>query len=126
MESDAAVLSRYHGVVRRRFPLLVPLLDPNYRIFWIGRTVSSAGDQFQTVALAIVALDLTHSTTGLGAVLTVQAIPRAVLMLFGGAATDRFRARTVMLVSDLLQSIVVLALASLALTGSLALWHLLI
>jgi MFS family permease len=56
----------------------------------------------------------------------VQAIPRAVLMLFGGAATDRFRARTVMLVSDLLQSIVVLALAFLAFRGSLALGNLLI
>jgi MFS family permease len=115
---------RHHRFIRKRFPLLVPFLDRNYLIYWIGRTVSFSGDQFQTVALAIVALDLTNSTSGLGAILTVQAIPRAVLMLFGGAATDRFRARTVMLVSDSLQSLVVLGLAILAFSGALSLWHL--
>jgi MFS family permease len=106
--------------------LLAPFFDRNYLIYWLGRTVSFSGDQFQTVALAIVALDLTHSMSGLGAVLTVQAVPRAVLMLFGGAVTDRFRARTVMLVSDFLQSLVVLALAILAFSGALSLWHLLV
>jgi MFS family permease len=115
---------RHHRFIRERFPLLVPFLDRNYLIYWIGRTISFSGDQFQTVALAIVALDLTHSTSGLGAILTVQAIPRAVLMLFGGAATDRFRARTVMLVSDSLQSLVVLGIAILAFSGALSLWHL--
>lgn len=126
MESEAAVLPRYHVVVRDRFPLLVPLLDPNYRIYWVGRTVSFSGAQFQTVALAIVALDLTHSTSGLGEVLAVQAVPQAILMLFGGAATDRFQARTVMLVSDFLQSLIVLALSLLAFSGALSLWHLLV
>jgi MFS family permease len=126
VEAEVAVLSSDEPIVRARFPLLVPLLDRNYLIYWIGRTVSFSGDQFQIVALAIVALDLTHSTSGLGAVLTVQAIPRALFMLFGGAATDRFRARTVMLVSDFLQSLVVVALALLAFSGALSLWHLLV
>jgi MFS family permease len=126
LEAEGAVLSRLDGVVRARFSLLVPLLDRNFLIYWIGRTVSLSGDRFQTVALAIVALDLTHSTSGLGTVLAVQAIPRAILMLFGGAATDRFRARTVMLVSDFLQALVVLSLAVLAFSGTLSLWHLLV
>jgi MFS family permease len=124
--SETVVVPRYHAIVRARFPLLVPLLDRNYLIFWIGRNVSFSGDRFQTVALAVVALDLTHSTAGLGTVLAVQAIPRAILMLFGGAVTDRFQARTGMLVSDFLQSMVVLGLSILAFTGSLALWHLLV
>ena len=47
-------------------------------------------------------------------------------MLFGGAVTDRFRARTVMLVSDALQTLVVLALALLAFSGALTLWQLLV
>ena len=104
-----------------RFPLLEPLADRNFALFWAGRTVSLCGDQFQTVALAIVAIDLTHSASGLGTVLAVQGIPRALLMLFGGVATDRFRARNVMLASDTLQTLVVTALALLAFTGHLSL-----
>lgn len=109
-----------------RFPLLAPLADRNFAVFWAGRTISLSGDQFQTVALAVTALDLTRSASGLGTVLMVQAVPRALLMLFGGAATDRFRPRTVMLVSDLLQSLVVGALALLAFSGALQFWHLLV
>lgn len=126
MESAPALPPRYHAIVRDRFPLLVPMLDPNYRVYWAGRTVSFSGAQFQTVALAIVALDVTHSTAGLGEVLAVQAVPQAIFMLFGGAVTDRFRARTVMLVSDFLQSLLVLGLSVLAFRGALALWQLLV
>src|SRR6185437_12765597 len=35
-----------------RFPLLAPLADRNFAVFWAGRTISLSGDQFQTVALA--------------------------------------------------------------------------
>ena len=104
--------------------MLLPLATRNFRLYWIGRTISVAGDQFQTVALAVTALDVTHSASGLGTVLMVQAVPRAVLMLFGGAATDRFRARTVMLVSDALQMLIVATLAVLAWRGALTLWEL--
>lgn len=109
------------GALAARFPLLEPLGDRDFAVFWTGRAISLSGDQFQQVALAIVALDLTHSASGLGAVLTVQAIPRALLMLFGGVATDRFRPRSVMLCSDLLQGLVVAALAILAWRGALSL-----
>src|SRR4029079_1011063 len=50
----------------------------------------------------------------------------AVLMLVGGAASDRFSARTTMLGSGLLRGVVVAVLAALTLTGSLQFWHLLV
>ncbi|HEV2124026.1 MAG TPA: MFS transporter, partial [Chloroflexota bacterium] len=106
------------------WPLLAPLAYRNFALLWFGRIVSLAGDQFQLVALAAVALDLTQSAAGLGTVLMVQAVPRALFMLFGGAATDRFRPRMVMLVSDAAQAFAVLVLTLLAANGNLALWHL--
>jgi hypothetical protein len=69
-----------------RFPLLAPLRARNFALLWGGNAASLAGDQFQLVALAVLAvlaLDLTSSTAMLGAVLGVQAVPRAVLMLVG-------------------------------------------
>jgi len=105
-------------------PLLAPLAAPGFRLYWTGNAVSQAGDQFQIVALAILALDLTGSAAVLGAVLTAQAIPRTLLMLVGGVAIDRLRPRTVLLASSALQTLVVTLLAGLAASGQLALWHL--
>ena len=52
-----------------RFALLAPLQVRNYALLWSGNFVSMAGDQFQAIALAILALDLTHSAAALGGVL---------------------------------------------------------
>jgi MFS family permease len=104
--------------------LLAPLRSRDYLLFWLGTAVSQAGDQFQMVALAILTLDLTGSAGALGAVLTVQAVPRTLLMLFGGVATDRFRPRSILLWCNALLFVAAGALSSLAATGALALWHL--
>jgi MFS family permease len=103
-----------------RFRLLAPLGARNLALLWSGNAVSLAGDQFQLVALAVLALDLTGSTALLGAVLGVQAVPRAVLMLVGGVVADRSHPRAVMLAANALQGLLV-ALVVLALaTGP---WH---
>src|SRR5204862_7641892 len=86
-----------------RLPLLAPLRVPNFALLWAGNAVSLAGDQFQLVALAVLALDLTGSTAVLGTVLAVEAVPRALLMLVGGVAVDRFQPRRVMLAANTLQ-----------------------
>ena len=105
-------------------PLLAPLRGRNYALLWGGNTASLVGDQFQTVALAVLVLDLTGSAAALGAVLGAQAAPRAVLLLAGGVAADRFRPRTVMLAANALQGVLVLALTAVLATGRLALWQL--
>ena len=52
------------------------------------------------------------------------AIPRAVFMLVGGAFSDRFSPRTLMLVSNVVRGVVVGLLAALVLAGRAELWHL--
>ncbi len=47
----------------------------------------------------------------------LQAIPRSILMLIGGVASDRLRPRTVMLLSDLFRAGVVGTIALLVATG---------
>jgi len=54
----------------------------------------------------------------------VAAIPRAVLMLVGGALSDRLSPRDLMLASNGVRAVLVAIIAALVLTGQVALWHL--
>ena len=70
-----------------------PMAVPHFRHLWIGITISVLGDQFYLVALPWLVLQLTGSGLALGTILMTAAIPRAALMLVGGAVIDRFSAR---------------------------------
>lgn len=104
--------------------LLRPLRSRDFRLLFAGETVSVLGDQFHFVALAWLALQLTGSGLALGTVLMTAAIPRAVFMLVGGAFSDRFSPRSLMLVSNAIRAVVVGILAALVLGGNAELWHL--
>lgn len=78
-------------------PARSPLRIAHFRNLWLGSTVSMIGDQFYMVALPWLVLSLTGSGLALGTMMMTAAVPRAVLMLIGGAATDRFAPRTVLL-----------------------------
>ena len=120
MSADvAASLDRPASAVGPR--LLQPLREHDFRLLWLGESVSSLGDQFQFVALAWLVLGLTGSGLALGGVLAAASIPRAALMLVGGAASDRISPRTIMLLSNGSRAIFVGLLAVLVLTGAIQL-----
>ena len=106
--------------------ILRPLAGRDFRLLFTGETISLLGDQFHFVALAWLTLELTGSGLALGSVLLVAGLPRAVLVLFGGVAADRFSPRTIMLVSNALRAVVVATLAALVFTGQTELWMLFI
>lgn len=91
---------------------------------WIGETVSMFGDQFYLVALPWLALALTGSSLALGLVLMAAAIPRAALMLVGGALSDRYDPRAIMVASSAARAGLVGLLALLVWTDAIQLWHL--
>ncbi len=104
--------------------LVRPLRTRDFRLIFSGETVSLLGDQFHFVALAWLALQLTGSGLALGTVLMTAAIPRAVFMLLGGALSDRFSPRNLMLTSNAIRAVVVGVLAALVISGNAQLWHL--
>ena len=107
-----------------RITLLSPLGSRDFRLALAGRLLSLTGNAAQSVTLAILVLDITQRPSGWGTLLTVQAIPQALLMLGGGLAIDRFTSRTVIVVANVLQALVLAPLVPGALLGQLELWHL--
>ena len=94
-----------------------------FRKFWLGTSLSLFGDFFNYIAMAWLVLQLTGSSLALGAVLTVQAVPRALLMLVGGAIADRISARLTMSGSMALRVLCAAPLALLVLTNHVAMWE---
>jgi len=82
------------------------------------------GDQSYLVALPWPVLKLTGDPLAMSLVLAIASIPRTLFMLIGGALTDRFSSRQVMLGSFLLRLVIVSLLAGLVRTGFIELWML--
>jgi MFS family permease len=101
-----------------------PLFNRDFRYLWIGNTVSGCGDQFFLVALPWLILQLTGSGAILGGIMMVEAIPRAALMLVGGAVTDRVSPRKIMIFTAAARTILVGTLAAFIWVHHVGIWQL--
>lgn len=100
-----------------------PLRNRHFVLWWIGATTSLFGDQFYLVALPWVVLQLTGSAVAMGTVAMCAGIPRAALMLMGGAVTDRISSRKVLLATASARGVLVAAIGVLLWRHALELWH---
>ncbi len=94
------------------------------RLFWSGLLAQVAGQQMMTVTIGWLAFELTESPLALGIINLLLAAPRIVLNLVGGALADRWDQRTLIVIGQSLAMVVLLALATLTLTGNVEVWHL--
>jgi MFS family permease len=101
-----------------------PLKNPNYRLWLIGGTISLLGDQFYFVALPWLVLQQSGSAVAMSAILMTGAIPRAVLMLMGGAVSDRMSARKIMMTAATARTICVTVMGLLVWLRVLQTWEL--
>lgn len=99
------------------------LTSTPFALFFAAQTATVAAEMFSYVALSWVTLQLTGSGAAVGAVLATQAVPRAVLMLVGGAISDRFTPLRAMLASAAARAVVLGAFAALLLTGHAQAWE---
>jgi MFS family permease len=96
----------------------------DFRLYWIGQSISGLGNQFQSIAGVWLVLTLTGDPLALGVVLALASIPQAVFSLFSGALIDRYSPRTVMLLADLLRLLLSAFLAASIFSASLEIWML--
>ena len=100
-----------------------PLRNRTFVVWWAGATTSLLGDQFYVVALPWVVLQLTGSAVAMGTVAMCAGIPRAALMLMGGAVTDRVSPRKVLLATASARALLVAAIGVLLGLHVLHLWQ---
>jgi hypothetical protein len=110
--------------IKARNPMAAVMASRNFRLLWMGQGTSLLGDQFYLIAMPWLVLQRTGDPLALGAVLALAGLPRAVFMLLGGAVTDRFSPRTIMLASDLIRLALMAGLTALVLVHSVDIWML--
>jgi MFS family permease len=99
------------------------LRQRDFRLLWSGMTVSLVGDGVFLVAIAWQVYALSNTPTALAFVGIAMAVPTVAFLLIGGVVSDRVDRRRVMVAADLWRALAVGALAALAMSGELALWH---
>lgn len=105
-------------------PILRVMRLRDFRLLFTGVTTSLLGDQFAFVATPWLTLKLTGDPLALGFVLALEGLPRAVFMLLGGAITDRFSPRLIMLISDIIRFLLTIVMALVVFTGTVQMWML--
>ena len=112
---------------RRAVPaLLLPLRHRDFRLLWVGMSSSLMGDGVLLVALAWQVYTLSGAPAAMSIVGFALSLPQVATLLIGGAVSDRFDRRRIMLATDVVRGTCLAVLAVLTLTGSLALWHIVV
>ena len=94
-----------------------------FTLIWGGQTISRLGDSLYQISLAWWVLERTGSATAMGTVLILTTIPLFLFLLIGGAFVDRFSRIRTMLHTDLWRGVIVSAVAGLAWSNRLEIWH---
>ncbi|MBG0785050.1 MAG: MFS transporter [Anaerolineaceae bacterium] len=91
-------------------------------IIWLGQLVSLIGSGLIGFALSVWVFDQTGQATPFALTALFSVLPRILLSPIGGALSDRFNRKAIMLISDTLAGLVTLATAFLLLTGRMEIW----
>ena len=109
-----------------RLRILRPLAIRDFALLWTGMTVSFLGDGLYTVAIAWQVYALSNAPTALAVVGVAWMVPQVVLLLIGGAISDRFERRVVLMLSDVFRGAAIAAMGVLSVSGTLRLWHMIV
>ncbi|MEU9475966.1 MFS transporter [Streptomyces sp. NPDC048191] len=96
--------------------------DGDFRGLWVGQTSSQLGEQASQVVLPLFAVLTLNAGAGqLGALRAVGQAPILLLSLFAGACVDRWRTRTLMVLTDAGRAVTLGAAAVAGFLGALGL-----
>lgn len=98
------------------------LRQRNYRLFFAGHAVSITGTWMQRVAQDWLIYTLTDSGVALGIASALQFGPMLLLGIWGGSIVDRYDRRRLLIVTQVSQAVLALALGILTVSGEVRLW----
>src|SRR6202050_5594468 len=82
----------------------------NFRRLWLAQIVSEIGDWFYTLSIYTLLLQLTGHASSVALALVLQVLPQTLVGATGGVVNDRLRRKQVMIASDIVRFVVVLAM----------------
>lgn len=106
--------------------MLRALAHKNYRLFFSGQSISLIGTWMTRIATSWLVYRLTGSALLLGVVGFAGQIPSFVLAPLAGVLVDRWNRHRLLVVTQVLALLQSLALAVLALTGLIKIWHVIV
>jgi len=99
------------------------LREREFRLLWLGRSLSAIGDSLMPVTTAFAVLAI-GDASDLGIVLGASMGGRLVFTLAGGVWADRLPRRLIMIASDAVRAGAQIVIALVFLTDVVAVWHL--
>ena len=95
----------------------------NYRLYFGGQAVSLIGTWMQATAQAWLVLTLSGSSSILGLIVALQALPILIIGPYAGVIADRVDRRLLMIFLQSIMGVLALVLAILTLGGWIAVWQ---
>src|SRR5215213_5984237 len=100
------------------------LSQRNFRLYFVGQSISLTGMWMQAFASSWVVLtELHRSAFSLAIVNFAVAIPGLVLMLYGGLTADRYDRRRIMVITQAILMVIALCTGVLVATGAIEFWQ---
>ena len=109
-----------------KLPGATALRVRDFRLFWIGYVTEVSGQQMLWVAQGWLIYELSGSALLLGVAGLARALPATVLSFVGGALADKIDQRRLLISVQIVQMALLSLLATLTVTGQVAVWHLLV
>lgn len=106
--------------------MISALRSRNFRLLWLGQSVSVIGDAMVIVAVGLYVTRLTGKPSDVGLVLAAYAFPMVALILIGGVIADRLPRQQVMIVTDVIRAVLHGTLAVLIVTSAVRVWHMVV
>ncbi|OZC32136.1 MFS transporter [Gordonia polyisoprenivorans] len=95
----------------------------NYRLYFGGQALSLVGTWMQATAQAWLVLTLSNSSTVLGVIVALQAVPILILGPYAGVIADRVDRRKLMIILQSVMGLLAAALAILTFGGWVQVWQ---
>jgi MFS family permease len=98
----------------------------NYRLWFIGQTISLFGTWMQAAALSFLVFDLTHSPAYLGYVGFATGLPAWLFMSYGGVVADRMARRALLILTQTTMMLLAFILTALTFLRIVQPWHIIV
>lgn len=95
------------------------LKSKSFTALWVGQMLSRLGDSIMTVMLPLIVYSLYGSTLTMGFVMALMMIPQVILLPLTGLLVDRVSRVKVMIITDVIRFVFLMALTYLSAFGDL-------